>query len=85
MSKILNAAAKPFRWFTNAPLRFAVPIIAALSFVLNLILETCLRPSCLGAVAHAFTQPAIVSENRAILVATLSLCLRIKRRMARLS
>ena len=85
MSKILNAAAKPFRWFTNAPLRFAVPIIAALSFVLNLILETCLRHSFFGAVAHAFTQPAIFIENMAILFATLSLCLLIKRRIALLS
>ncbi len=82
MSKILNTAAKPFKWFTDAPLRFAIPIIAALSFVLNLILETCLRHSFFDAVAHAFTSPAIFIENVAILFATLSLCLLIKRRIA---
>ncbi len=85
MSKILNTAAKPFRWFTNAPLRFALPTLAAIAFVLNLILEICGRKSIVAAAAHAFTSPLVFISNMAILFATLSLCLLVKRRIALLS
>ncbi len=85
MSKILSAAAKPFRWFTNAPLRFALLTVGAVAFILNLILETCLHHSLFSAISYAFTSPIIFIENMAVLFATLALCLLFKRRIAVIS
>ncbi len=82
MPKFLNAAAKPFRWFTNAPLRFAFPTVAAVSLILNLILELCERKSIADVFVHTFTSPLVFIANTAILFGTLSLCLLFKRRVA---
>lgn len=85
MSKILVAVAKPFKWFTNAPLRFTLLTLAVLSIVMNLILEICLRKSLGAAFGFMFTSPLIFLANTVLIFATFLLCLLVKRRIALLT
>lgn len=74
--------AKPFRFFAAAELKIALPILAALSLILNVVLEICSRHSITGTLLHAVKTPHIFLANMLIILLTLSLCLFFKRRLA---
>lgn len=82
MQKIFNTLAKPFRFFVEAPLKIALPILAALSLILNVVLEICSRHSVMGTLMHAVKAPHVFIANVLIILLTLSLCLLFKRRLA---
>ncbi len=85
MQKVLKNIFAPIKKFADAPLKFAIPIIAAVAFVFNLILEICARHSLVDALVHTFTRPHAFLANFSILFATMMLCLLLKRRIAMLT
>ncbi len=82
MSKVLSAVAKPFKWFTEAPLRFTLPTLAVLSLIMNLLLEIYQRKSLGATLGYMFTSPLVFLASTIIIFATFSLCLLVKRRIA---
>ncbi len=80
--KFLSSFSKPFKWFTDAPLKIALPIIFAVSLLLNLYLEICQKRDILSAFGFAFSSPFIFLANVLIIFATLTLCLLVRRRVA---
>ncbi len=85
MQKVFKYIYTPIKKFTDAPLKFAIPIIAAVAFIFNLILEICARHSLINALIHTVTAPHMFLANFSILFATMMLCLLLKRRIAMLT
>lgn len=85
MQKVLKYIYTPIKKFADAPLKFAIPIIAAVAFVFNLIIEICARHSLVGALVHTVSAPHAFLANFSILFATMMLCLLLKRRIAMLT
>lgn len=82
MRKALGYIFAPIRRFIDAPLKIAIPIIAAAAFIMNLILEICLRHSFVGALVHMATSFHIFFANMSIIFFTMLLCLLLKQRIA---
>ena len=85
MRKFLNILSKPMRAFTDAPLKMAIPTVALVALVINIILEACSRQSVISSLVHIFTSPIAFITNVLIVLAVLSLCLFLKRRFAMLT
>lgn len=84
MRKFFNIIAKPARGFTGAPLKVALPILALVAIVINVLLEVCGRLSLGSSLLHIYAEPLAFTANVLIILATLSLCLFFKRRFATL-
>ncbi len=84
MRNFLHRIGAPFRYFANAPLKIALPILAITAILLNIILEICGRHSLVSSLNHIVSEPIAFVANVLIILVTLSLCLLLKRRFAML-
>ena len=82
MRKFFDTLAKPFRAFTDAPLKVALPILALYAILIDIVLEICGRHSFGDALAHIYRSPLAFLANVLIILATFSICLFLKRRFA---
>ena len=75
---------RAFSYYAKAPIRTALPILAGIAFALTLILEMLGRRSVTDAFRYLIDQPLFFLFNLLIVLATLSLCLLVRRRMTML-
>ena len=82
MRNFLHKLGEPARRFSNAPLRVALPILAALALVINVLLELALRFSFASLADHIISKPLAFLTNTLIIFLALSVCLLFRRRFA---
>lgn len=80
--RIFRSTGRILQRFSDAPLRIAVPILAAIAFIINSVLELCHKNSFFDIFSHIFTAPLVFAANLLIILLTLSLCLFLKRKLA---
>ncbi len=78
---VLNSIRGALRRFSYAPIRSALPVLAMLSLILNLLLEVLGRRSIPEALLYLFSSPLLFFANVLIILFTLALCLLARRRL----